>query len=441
MRTDRTIVKTTLLGLVCLALFASSAQANRRISLADNLLIEDKDDVYQYPQRLLDYRNLINLDMGNNFRSARLLFLAGWDDLGLGLSAEQSAPYNPMSGPVVADLLTYETAALYMGPISPTPLAGSLPSFNPFGITSSAEYFVGAPPFTLIDAFLAIPAGDGAFGLRLGFGTRGAAGTDESLSSYRQDSGLGENLITLEAGLSGGPPTGAHFDTSLNIALGLGSGENGQALPNLVYPTLISYDFDEISSALIRASLSARAYLPYSDNIDLGLLGNIVLSNISITPSVAGENEFTMSTTGVGLMGGAGPVFHINELTEVAGYALLGLTVVSSDPDDEVDNDSYTDLAVYLPAVRVAADIGIVQWFFFRIGLQYSFQYVTTSFENDDSGRRADGNLGWTAGIGFEYEGFTIDGALNQAWMVQGPDFIGGDAPLFGVVAAGFTWQ
>ena len=125
----------------------------------------------------------------------------------------------------------------------------------------------------------------------------------------------------------------------------------------------------------------------------------------------------------------------------MAGYALLGLTVVSSDPDDEVDNDSYTDLAVYLPAVRVAADIGIVQWFFFRIGLQYSFQYVTTSFENDDSGRRADGNLGWTAGIGFEYEGFTIDGALNQAWMVQGPDFIGGDAPLFGVVAAGFTWQ
>lgn len=437
MRTNWTIFKATLLGLACLALFASSAQANRRISLADNLLIEDKDDVYQYPQRALDYRNLVSLDMGLNSSSGRMLFLGGWDDLALGISAEHSAPYNPLSGPVAADLITYESSALYMGPVSPLPLSAPTPSFNPFLLTSTAEYYVGAPPFTLVDGFLAIPAGNGMFGLRLGFGTRGAAGHDDGAAV--EDSGLGENLITLEAGLSGGRETEARFDTSLNIALGLGTGENGVGLPNLILPGVPLYDFEEVSSTLIRASLSARGYIPYSGNIDVGLLGNIVLSNIAITPSVAGT-EFTMSTTGFGLMGGAGPVFHVTELTEIAGYGLLGISYVAAEPNDEIDDDKYSDLAIYVPAVRVAADIGLVEWFFFRCGLQYSFQYVSTSYENDDTGSRGDGQLGWTGGVGVEYEGFTLDGAINQAWFTAGPDFIGGDAALFGVLSAGYNW-
>ncbi|MFH1575181.1 MAG: hypothetical protein ABIG68_14460 [Acidobacteriota bacterium] len=422
MRNKQTVLKVIFLGLASLSLFVSSAQANRRISLADNLLIEDKDDVYQYPQRMLDYRNAVSLDMGGSGNSGRVLFLGGWDDLALGFSAEQTAPYSALSGPLPADLMTYESTAFY---------AGS--GINPFPITSVSEAFLAVAPFTLIDAFLAVPTGAGSFGLRLGFGTRGLSGTVNDV-----DSGFGENLITLEAGLSGGNE--ARFDTSLNLALNLGSGENGTVY-NMINPAF-SYSFEDVSSTLIRVSLSGRGYIPYSDNIDVGLLGNLVVASSSITPDPVGAaTELSMNTLALGVMGGAGPVFHVTDLTEVAAYGVIGLSYVSAEPNDEVDDDGFSDVVIYIPGVRVAADIGLTEWFFVRTGVQYSFQFASTSYENDDSSNRGDGSLGWTAGLGVEHNGFTLDGALYQGWITAGPDFIGGDPiALFGVVSAGYNW-
>jgi hypothetical protein len=132
----------------------------------------------------------------------------------------------------------------------------------------------------------------------------------------------------------------------------------------------------------------------------------------------------------------------VTELIQIAAYGVLGITFVSADPSDESDTDpEYSDLVVYIPGVRVAGDIGITEWFFFRTGVQYSFQFASTSYPNsDDSGRRGDGLLGWTVGLGLEHEGFTLDGTLNQAWMTVGPDFLGGETDLFGIVSAGYHW-
>src|SRR5262245_59992127 len=48
----------------CLLAVTSSAHAARRTALAGNLLIEDKDDLFLFPQLLTQYRNLIALDYG-----------------------------------------------------------------------------------------------------------------------------------------------------------------------------------------------------------------------------------------------------------------------------------------------------------------------------------------------------------------------------------------
>ena len=47
-----------------LAAMSSTAHADRRTGLAGNLLIEDKDDVYIFPNLTSTYRNMVSLDYG-----------------------------------------------------------------------------------------------------------------------------------------------------------------------------------------------------------------------------------------------------------------------------------------------------------------------------------------------------------------------------------------
>ena len=49
-------------GLAALTLYTPEAHADRRSSLAGNMLIRDADDVYLYPQLTLEHRNLISFD-------------------------------------------------------------------------------------------------------------------------------------------------------------------------------------------------------------------------------------------------------------------------------------------------------------------------------------------------------------------------------------------
>jgi hypothetical protein len=49
-------------GVVALTAFSDDAFADRRSSLAGNMLITDQDDIYIYPQLTLEHRNLVSLD-------------------------------------------------------------------------------------------------------------------------------------------------------------------------------------------------------------------------------------------------------------------------------------------------------------------------------------------------------------------------------------------
>jgi len=49
-------------GLTAFGAFQEDASADRRSSLAGNILIADQDDIYIYPQLTLDHRNLVSFD-------------------------------------------------------------------------------------------------------------------------------------------------------------------------------------------------------------------------------------------------------------------------------------------------------------------------------------------------------------------------------------------
>jgi hypothetical protein len=439
MRKKLNVLVSLILSLVGLMAIARTASANRWASLQQNQLIEDKENVYLYPQLLLDYRNSIGFDYGSGgsetatgengqVNTGRVLYLGGWKNFGLGMSARYGSISPAFSAPIPNDLLSQETSALFLGENSST---------NPFTLYSlgpligtvsvNGETVAVAPPFGVVDAFVALPTGIGAFGVRLGVATRA-----EYAKSGDQEVGNDETLLTLQAGLSG--KGDVRWDTSLNLAFDFYTNKNETT-------------DEKTSSGLVRASLSGRGYVPIGNKVDLGIVGNLVFSRSS-TSVDSNSDKAKGNGLGIGVMGGLGPVFRINENVIVAGYGLLGISLAEQD-DVSKDNakDTTSDLLIFIPALRIAADIGITDWFFFRSGIQYSFQMARSSLGKDiqldaDSYSRRNGKLGLSAGIGFKTTGgFTIDGTLSSGFLTTGPDFIGGSPQtLFGVVSAGYHW-
>jgi hypothetical protein len=443
MRKKFIVFGSMILCLGAVTAITNTASANRWASLQQNQLIEDKENVYLYPQLLLDYRNSIGFDYGSGVDSGeteqvgtgRVLYLGGWNKFGLGMSARYGSIYPAFSAPIPNDLLSQETSALYLGENSSTNL------FPAYSMGSLIGSFAGpaidpttvAPPFGIMDAFLAIPTGIGAFGARLGIASR------SKFTTYKNDDqeGSGETLLTLAAGLSG--KGNVRWDTSLNLAFDFYSNQDEPADA-------------ETSGMLIRASVSGRGYIPIANKVDLGILGNLVFSSGAMS-SDAGDDEIEATGIGFGVMGGVGPVFRISQNVVVGGYGLLGIAFSALDPLSDGDaNDTIADLLIFIPALRIAADIGITDWFFFRGGVQYSFQMAGSSLDEDvtpgeddeevESISRGNGQLGLSAGIGFKtIDGFTIDGTLYRGFITDGPYFISGEQrAMFGVVSAAYHW-
>lgn len=424
MRTNTRRLGTMSIASALVLLSSGTALADRRAALNGNQLIEDSEDTFLYPSEALKYNKRLEVEVGGDGATARALFLGGWDDLVLGMSAQQGALPGLFTGPVPADLLARESAALW----TPSQIPGG--TNTPFG---SVGFPGEEAPFSMIDGFLALPVGDMDFGLRATVGM-----TSNSTTIDDDDAGTSQTLIGLTGGLNGGEAGGTRWDASLNFTMNMLS-------------TADADDGDE-SGTILRFSGNTRIFIPYNDWLDIGVLGNIALFSGGVTttpPPMSGLEESSRSALGFGLMGGAGPVYHLPDGSTLAVYGLLGVATSGVDPDIDVDADQVNDLVIFFPAVRAAAEIAVTEWFFARAGLQYSFQNGTSSFEVPDpaspgtldaSATRRTGQLGWSAGVGAKSGKFQIDGALQQAWLTQGPDFLGGDSALFGVVSLGYLW-
>jgi len=412
MRTNTRRLGTLSIASALVLLSAGTAMADRRAALNGNQLIRDSDDVFQYPSLALDYRKRLEVEVGGDGSTGRALFLGGWDDLVLGMSAQQGSMPGMFTGPVPADLLARETAVLW----TPAQVGGTGSPFGSVGFPGEET------PFSMIDGFLAMPVGDMNLGLRA---TLGASSSSTTIMDA--DNGVSQTLIGLTGSLSGGTPTETRWDASLNFTVAMLSVANGGA--------------GDESGLNLRVSGSTRLFIPYSDSVDIGVLGNIALFSGGTTFGMS-PNEVSNSALGFGLLGGAGPVYRLEDGSTLAVYGLVGIATSGVDPNTDNSDDATNDLVLFFPAVRAAAEVAVTDWFFARAGLQYSFQNGTTTAESEAAGSatRRTGQLGWSAGMGVKSGRFTLDGSLQQAWLTQGPDFLGGDSALFGVVSVAYSW-
>lgn len=385
------------------------ADASRRASLAENRLVEDRNDVYLFPQLVVDYSNLIVFDYGAAEGAGSGLFLFGDDAMAFGIGVYRGDVTEP-------NLFPYQLGHTNLGSIG-----NPLPGFE--------------QPHTVLDLFGGFDLGGSLAGGRLTF----ANGSDRFVNLDNEVTSESQTFIGATLGFS--LVDDLRLDTGLRLQFATGN--------------ITVADDTAVTGSSFLVGVTARGFTPMTADMDLGFLADIYFQSSSAT--VIGDDEldipdFTQGDSTFALAVGAGPSFDINEVATIAGYGVLGIARATIDPDvDETDDRTFLTQTV-LPGVHIAGDFQIREWLYFRSGMQYNFSTNSQTQEFDpedfpDADRDTtvasfrDSGFAWRAGIGVESGGFFLDGTFQQGFILNGPDFLGGaGGGLFSMVSAGYSW-
>ncbi len=413
--------KKILVGLVCLtastALFAETAHADRRTGLGGNLLIQDPDDLFPFPQYTLQHRNMVRLDYGattpmlEESRGNGVLTL-GDRRAAYGIALHRGDLLNP-------DVVGFGTELAWLGGVG-----------NPLGATS-ASAFTGpvltlppdgdvpaAPvlPATVVDLFYGRALGDNAVGLRLGFG-RGVRVVKSGGETSRGSS----TFFVAQFGYSLLPPQGLRIDLSANVLAAFGraviDGEAGNK------------GFD------LRLGALTRGYYALNNYVDLAFLAALALDNENTrNPSTdVKSNDFSG-----GVMAGVGPAVH-TERAQIAAYAGFSLGAGKNVPNSGNNDADVSRLNFLAPMVNLAAEVQLLDWLYVRTGAQYVWQLERWKGTDVDGARReriSGAPFTWSVGLGVTKNNFYFDGVVRNSFVTNGPTFIGGNATGFLAMAS-----
>ncbi len=447
-------------------LLATSAFADRKSSLAGNILIEDSDDVFFFPQTALKHRNLVNFDLavstgaqttpndesgsinvGENTMRGSGLLLFGEEGFAFGISTHRQDTFGsaPQGFLGVGDLQLYNATSLgawgINGPSNPTPGGIVDPNMISQGAGAAGAAFL--QPLQMADVILAFGLGEqNSLGLRLSVGQANASGRLLGANDSDITNSWNTTAINLSAGFS--HKSDIQFDLGLELGLAFFS--------NSFTTTAQTPDYNDSASLAPSLSLYGRTMIPLRDSVKLGALAIVHLNSSSMTDETGVEpgtntDPLDFSTTSFNLFieTGAGPVYELPDSTVISAYATLGFGVSSfAFESDDIDVSSTT---LVLPGFRLALEHTIVEWLTFRSGLssRYNFNFQTKNF--DDIGTPNEQTSGssyeflWSAGVGLNFGNFTFDGTFQAPFLTDGPSFLGGkDNGVFGLVAVGYKF-
>ncbi len=403
------------------------AEGARKASMAENRLILDKNDVYLFPQLGVEYTNLVSFEYGFEQDEGSGLFLFGDESRAIGAGIHRG----DVAGP--RQYFGHDPHLGNLGPVDDV-LSQQLDMTNQ--LLEPGDQIV-APglfePSIIGDLFGSIDVGNGLLGARVALG-HGAAitRTDGEEDSADTQTFLGSTLGYSYRG-------DLRFDSSLNLQYSRGG---------------IAEDTDLLDASFFLGGLSARLYSEIAEDVDLGALADLYYSSTNFTqfePDGEDVNQRTANLSEAAAFVGVGPVYTI-EQTTISAYAVLGYARRSADPD--IDEEDYRSVAsnTMIPGLNLAADIELLEWLYFRSGMQYNYGVESGSVETEEedapgaSFRSAE--FGWRAGMGLEVNNFTLDGTFQSGFLTNGPSFLGGalgdandnDVGMFMMVAAGYQF-
>lgn len=386
------------LTVLLLLAVASPTFAARRSSLSGNLLIQDADDMFFFPQLVSMHKRMVTFDFGPSAGLGSGGMVFGTEQVTVGLFAHRS------------DFLgAIDNAYFTRGDID--------------NIFEDGDINVGVGPDALnwIDLLAGFQAGENPVGIRLSI-ARGNNDPNDPPSSAIQDDVTAFNVV-LGARLN---QFGA--DGSIEFAYASATEENTPAVGTQEYSPF------HIGIGLRRTAMDE------SDALFLGWLGmfSYTSGSVDFTPTAGTSSSTDLNQMRLQL--GAGPVYHPNDRTNVAMY---GTFEYVSDTEEISGGDKNTSTEMVIPGWNVAAELEVTSWMQFRSGLRSRFVFETSKTEPpapgttvEDKGNRLD--YAWTTGIGLRFGNFTLDGYLDPSVITTGTDFLGEAGDLFGLVTTSF---
>lgn len=488
--------------LVALAV-ASTAHADRRSSLAGNMLISDQDDIYVYPQLTLKYRNMVSFDYFPGASLSQVLGASSGDSNPGTQTPNTDNPgaNNPANNVLVPGGLTGRDEATQLeGAVQNGDLSmggAGLILFGQegfaFGISSHREDIHGATPQAFLgvgdlqlygnsrlstwgylgpNSPLPVPTSDtasfneqaaggpgGAFldplqladlllGISLApdhsFGARLSVGVNsariERLGQARENE---DSWNTTALNLVLGYSLRSNFTLDLSLELGLAFYSNGFATDQ---PTP---NYDDSASVTPSFSLSGRSMIPLAESVSLGVLGVVHVNSASFDNEFGGmgttADSNSVTSSNFLIEAGAGPVYKLPDDTTIAAYGTLGFG--SSNYDFDSGDQTVSTTALLLPGFKLAFEHWLWDWMAFRSGLssRFYFQSQSREFDNDAADNISSSHTYyeflWSAGVGFKVGNFELNGTLQTPFVTNGPDFLGGTAPgLFSLLNANYKF-
>jgi hypothetical protein len=394
---------TTLFGIaVSATLPLPTAHADRRTGLGGNILIEDPDDLFPFPQYTLQHRNMIRLDYGATSTSGNGVMTLGNEAEAFGIAVHRGDILTP-------DIVGFNQELAWLAgvadPFDSTTFAGFT---APDGFPTEGEIVL---PATVLDLSYARALGSDAIGARIGFG-RGVQAVrvdGEGVSKGAQ------TFFAAQVGYSSLPPDRLRYDLAGNVVFAFGK--------------VVEEDIDQTNGWNLRIAGLGRAYYPLNRIVDIGLLGNVSIENEHSEDQTipASSNAFDF-----GVMGGVGPVVRLDR-AKIATYAGLRMGIGKISPGD--GDDDFNRLRFAAPMVNMAAEIQVLDWLYVRTGAEYNWQLARDATDTVKQ-RSADGAFRWAAGLGVQKGTFFFDGVVQNGFVTGGPNFIGGNANGFLAIAS-----
>jgi len=403
------LTKSLIVGIVIALFVADPALADRRNSLANNILITDQDDVFHFPQLALDYRNLISFDWGANEGEGSGMLLLGNSQMAYGLFINRSDG----NGNTAADVgfnRDYELGNLGR-------------RGTPFAELAGAN--LGLGPQNFADAVLAIKSGPNKFGFRLGIGHR----LDFNEPGDNEDSNA---VTTLK--LTAGGSFGRNMDLAADI--------------NYAASASIVGGEDVAQGTVFGLDAKLRGF-GLGSKYRLGYFGMLSVASQTIHVEAGDFNEIRLDFA---LQGGLGPVYKLDTMkATIAAYATVGFASSSQEPNDDADDDERAPQKLLFPGFKMSGEWELLKWLIFRTGMEYTYVFDTYTDNADnvrqcrggggaEAGACEDQQFGWNAGFGIIVDKFRFDGSLQHGWLTAGPDVIGGDSALWTMLSGSYSF-
>jgi hypothetical protein len=416
-----------LVGLTCLtastALFVETAHADRRTGLGGNLLIQDPDDLFPFPQYTLQHRNMIRLDYGTSIENldenrGNGVITFGGKKHAVGVALHRGDLLNP-------DIVGFNTELAWVGGVG-NPLGdttyGAFPGPELVLPEGGVAGTTNTMPATVVDLFYGGSlGGDQTIGARFGYG--------RGVQTLRTDDEVTRGSSTFFVGQFGYsllPPTGLRIDIGANLLTALGK----------------SVVADEADNKAFEMRLAAlmRGYYALNQFVDFAFLTSVSVDNerSKNLPTDEKSNDFS-----AGIMGGVGPAIH-TERAHIAAYGGFSLGAGKNVPDTNDASQDIGRINFLSPMVNFAAEVQVLDWLFIRTGAQYVWSIDHYKGEDEDGTRKerfSGAPFTWSAGFGVTKNNFYFDGVVRNGFVTNGPNFIGGNANAGFLALASMTYK